>query len=102
MSLEEPKERLRYPSKLKTMGQAADRQRDFEIFVESARGEMSTPSFTEWAGDERVTLAIVFTDVVGSTALGEELKDEGMNEVRRAHFAQSRKLIKQLHFLRSW
>jgi len=35
----------------------------------------------------------VFTDVVGSTALGEDLRDETMNEVRRAHFAQSRKLI---------
>lgn len=41
----------------------------------------------------RVTLAIVFTDVVGSTALGEAIRDEAMNEVRRAHFAQSRKLI---------
>jgi len=35
----------------------------------------------------------VFTDVVGSTALGEEIRDEAMNEVRRAHFAQSRRLI---------
>ena len=40
-------------------------------------------------------LAIVFTDVVGSTALGEEIGDEAMNEVRRAHFAQSRELIAQ-------
>ena len=93
VALEEPKERLRYPSKLEMMGQAADRQRDFEIFVESARGETSSPRFTEWTEDGRVTLAIVFTDVVGSTALGEELKDEFMNDVRRAHFAQSRKLI---------
>ena len=37
----------------------------------------------------------MFTDVVGSTALGEEIRDEAMNEVRRAHFAQSRKLIGQ-------
>jgi len=64
-------------------------------FVESARNETNTPNFAAWAGDERVTLAIVFTDIVGSTALGEELKDETMNEVRRAHFAQSRKLIDQ-------
>ena len=47
------------------------------------------------AGGERVTLAIVFTDVVGATALGTEMGDEAMNEVRRAHFAQSRKLIAQ-------
>src|SRR4051812_1899819 len=77
------------------MEQSADRQRDFEMFVQSARGETSTPKFTAWAGDERVTLAIVFTDVVGSTALGEELKDASTNEVRRAHFAQSRRLIDQ-------
>ena len=31
----------------------------------------------------------------GSTALGEEIRDEAMNEVRRAHFAQSRRLIGQ-------
>lgn len=40
-------------------------------------------------------MAIVFTDVVGSTALGEELREEAMGEVRRAHFAQSRKLIER-------
>ena len=62
----------------------------------SAKGETSTESFLKWAGGERVTLAIVFTDVVGSTALGEEIRDESMNEVRRAHFVQSRKLIAEL------
>ncbi len=64
----------------------------------------------DWAGGERVTLAIVFTDVVGSTAQvgnplirpsatfspgGGEGPDAAMNEVRRAHFAQSRRLIGQ-------
>ena len=95
VSLVEPKERIRYASKVAAMDRSADRQRDFEMFIESARGETSTPSFTTWAGDERVTLAIVFTDVVGSTQLAEELKDAGMEEVRRAHFAQSRKIIEQ-------
>jgi class 3 adenylate cyclase len=95
VSLAEPKERLRFTSKVEAMEESADRQRDFEMFVESARGETSTPKFTEWAGDDRATLAIAFTDIVGSTALGEELKDERMNEVRRAHFAQSRKLIEE-------
>ncbi len=84
-----------FVSKVEAMDQSAGRQRDLEMFVQSARGETSTPDFAKWAGGERVTLAIVFTDVVGSTALGEELKDEPMNEVRRAHFAQSRKLIDQ-------
>jgi len=75
------------------MDQSADGQRDFDAFVLSAKGETSTKSFQEWAGGEQVTLAIVFTDVVGSTALGEEIRDEAMNEVRRAHFIQSRRLI---------
>jgi class 3 adenylate cyclase len=43
----------------------------------------------------RATLAIVFTDVVGSTALEDEMKDDPMNELRRAHFQQSRKLIEE-------
>jgi len=95
VSLAEPKERLSFTSKVEAMEQSADRQRDLETFVESARGETSTPSFMAWTGDDRATLAIVFTDVVGSTALGEVLKDEGMNEIRHAHFAQSRKLIEK-------
>ncbi len=95
VSLAEPKERIHFRSEVEAMDKSADRQRDFDAFVMSAKGETSTKSFQEWAGGERVTLAIVFTDVVGSTALGEEIRDEAMNEVRRAHFAQSRKLIGQ-------
>ncbi len=72
---------------------ARQEERDFDAFLISAKGETSTGSFQRWAGSKRVTLAIVFTDVVGSTVLGEEIRDEAMNEVRRAHFAQSRKLI---------
>jgi class 3 adenylate cyclase len=71
----------------------ARHQRNIERFVLSATGETQTPTFTAWANGERVTLAIVFTDVVGSTKLCEEISDEGMKEVRRRHFAQSRKLI---------
>jgi WD40 repeat protein/class 3 adenylate cyclase len=93
VSLAEPKERIHFPSKVEAMDRSADQQRDFDAFVMSAKGETSTKSFQDWAGGERVTLAIVFTDVVGSTALGEEMRDEGMNEVRRRHFSQSRKLI---------
>ncbi len=44
---------------------------------QDAKGETSTKSFQEWAGGEQVTLAIVFTDVVGSTALGEEIRSFG-------------------------
>jgi class 3 adenylate cyclase/tetratricopeptide (TPR) repeat protein len=50
-------------------------------------------SLIEWAGDSRATLAIVFTDIVGSTALGNALGDTAMGEVRRAHFERSAALI---------
>jgi class 3 adenylate cyclase len=49
----------------------------------------------EWARDYRVTLAIVFTDIVGAAALGRALGDEQMNGVRRAHFGHSRALLAQ-------
>jgi len=97
VTIVDPKEMLarRYPSQVESMDLAADRQRDFDAFVLSANAETHSSRFVEWAGDERVTLAIVFTDVVGSTALGEQMRDERMYEVRQAHFAQSRKLIAQ-------
>jgi WD40 repeat protein/class 3 adenylate cyclase len=95
VSLAEPKERIHFPSKVEAMDKSADRQRDFDAFVLSAKGETSTKSFQEWAGGEQVTLAIVFTDVVASTALGEEIRDEAMNLTRRDHFSHSRKLIGQ-------
>jgi len=93
--LVEPKERLHFASQVAAMDHTANTTRDFDAFVFSARGETRTQSFQDWAGGERVTLAIVFTDVVGSTALGEELREEAMSEVRRAHFALSRKLIER-------
>jgi len=97
VSLAEPKERIHFESKVEAMDRSADRHRDFDAFVVSAKGEMSTRSFRDWAGGERVTLAIVFTDVVGSTSLGVELRDEAMNEIRRAHFAQSHRLIERFN-----
>lgn len=95
VSLAEPKERIHFRSEVEAMDRSADHQRDFEAFVVSARGETASKGFQDWAGAERVTLAVVFTDMVGSTALGEEIGDEAMDEVRRAHFAQSRKLVAQ-------
>lgn len=35
------------------MDKSADRQRDFDAFVMSAKGETSTKSFQDWAGGER-------------------------------------------------
>ena len=53
----------------------------------------SVSSLTEWAGGNRRMLAIIFTDVVGSTALGSRLGDQRMREVRRAHFSRSAELL---------
>ena len=85
VAITDPKEALtrRYPSQIESMDLAADRQRDFEAFVLSANAETHSSRFVEWAGDERVTLAIVFTDVVGSTALGERMRDERMKRSGR-------------------
>lgn len=95
VTLAASKERIHFQSKIEIMDRSADRHRDFDAFIVSAKGETSTKSFQKWAGGDRVTLAIVFTDIVGSTALGEQIKDEAMNEARQAHFTQSRKFIEQ-------
>lgn len=95
VSLAEPKERMQFQSKVGVMERSADQQRDFDAFVVSAKGETSTQSFLAWAGGAQVTLAIAFTDIVASTALGEEIRDEAMSEVRHAHFVQSRRLIER-------
>ena len=57
--------------------------------------DIPSETLREWARDDRVTLAIVFTDIVGSTALGRALGDEQMKGVRRAHFGHSRALLAQ-------
>ena len=48
-------------------------ENDIEAVAASARLE---PLFLEWAGPDRLLLALVFTDIVGSTALNEAIKDE--------------------------
>lgn len=95
VSLADPKERLMtvYPSGVERIDEAADDRRDYATFLTSATGELETSDFAEWAGGSEATLAVVFTDVVGSTALGSDLGDERMNEVRRAHFTQTRSLL---------
>jgi class 3 adenylate cyclase len=55
--------------------------------------DIPSETLGEWARDDRVTLAIVFTDIVGSTALGRALGDEQMNGVRCAHFGHCRALL---------
>lgn len=49
----------------------------------------------EWAGANWLTLALVFTDIVGSTKQSTDMGDRAWSEVRRAHFAQARRLIEQ-------
>lgn len=50
-------------------------------------------SLIEYAGGSPVILAIVFTDVVGSAKLGQQIGDQRMVEVRRAFFERSETLI---------
>ena len=66
-----------------------------ETAMISATGEMHTKGFSHWAGSKLSTLAMVFTDVVGSTSLGIELGDEQMGDVRRAHFRKGGALIRK-------
>ena len=73
----------------------ADTKRDFEMSLISASGEMLTDRFKKWAGANRTTLALAFTDVVGSTRLGQDLGDEEMFKVRAAHFSAARSAIKR-------
>lgn len=81
------------PSVVSEMDRAADARRDFDASMVSATGTTATPSFKKWAGSSRTTLAVVFTDVVGSTALGNEIGDEQMYDIRNAHFQQARRLV---------
>ena len=87
--LSDPKERISFNSKVKLMDSIANKNRDFDRFIMSAKGETNTLNFQKWAGGERITLAIVFTEII----LGEKEKDASMIEIRRRHFSQARKLI---------
>jgi class 3 adenylate cyclase len=62
-------------------------EKDVEALAQAAEVEPRSRSLLRWAGSDRLLLALVFTDVVGSTALNEAIKDERMNGMRRAHFA---------------
>jgi class 3 adenylate cyclase len=62
----------------------------------SAAAELRTENFKTWAGGAGIaTVAIVFTDVVGSTALNVKLGDEHWRQAREAHFARARELVKR-------
>jgi class 3 adenylate cyclase len=60
-----------------------------------ATGKQRAMDFQTWAGAAKSVLAIAFTDIVNSTALNNQLGNEEMDTVRRAHFRQGRKLLLQ-------
>ncbi|MBN1917730.1 MAG: adenylate/guanylate cyclase domain-containing protein [Verrucomicrobia bacterium] len=70
-----------------------DTETDAKTMVSSAVEETRSEGFETWAGGKEVTLAIVVSDVVGSTALGRELGEEGMRQVIGDHFAHAEELI---------
>lgn len=60
----------------------------------AAAAEVRTENFKAWAGGAKMaTLAIVFTDVIGSTRANVEMGDEGWRLVREAHFERARRLV---------
>jgi WD40 repeat protein/class 3 adenylate cyclase len=72
---------------------AAVTRKTLDAALVSASAEMQTTGFTKWAGADRTTLALVFTDVVGSTLLGDQVGDEEMSDIRHAHFGKARELV---------
>lgn len=52
-------------------------------------------SLRKWAGCEKMTLAVVFTDMVGSTELTHNLGNELMEQIRRVHFSRARSIIEE-------
>ncbi|HLL70567.1 MAG TPA: adenylate/guanylate cyclase domain-containing protein, partial [Pyrinomonadaceae bacterium] len=72
----------------------ASMERGGELVAASA--ELRTENFKQWAGGADIaTVAIVFTDVIGSTKLNVEFGDEHWRQAREAHFAQARELVKR-------
>lgn len=68
---------------------------DNEITEVAVLAKSKTPDLQVWAGSDRATLAIVFTDILDSTATGQALGDEAWRAVRLAHFERSHELIEE-------
>jgi len=53
-----------------------------------AQPPATTPfgNLRQWAGSPKATLAVVFTDIVASTALGNKIGNRAMDVLRRGHF----------------
>jgi class 3 adenylate cyclase len=61
--------------------------------LSSTTDETRDRQVMQWIGADRAILAIIFTDIVESTALSGRLGDETMFKVLGAHFGRSRQLI---------
>jgi class 3 adenylate cyclase len=55
-----------------------------------------TPLYV-WAGSPTATLAVVFTDIIGSAALGVAIGNEAMRRLRKAHFRCGENYAKKFH-----
>ncbi len=76
--------------------QAAKQKADKFSSLGRASHEIArSKSFRLWAGDDRVILAIVFTDIIGSTVLTVRLGDAASDKLRQDHFKQGRELIQK-------
>jgi class 3 adenylate cyclase len=68
---------------------------DAQKRIDAKRGTLAF-----WAGvqeEQYVHLAIVFTDMIGSTALNSRFGDATWDAIRSAHFRQARTFIERLH-----
>ncbi len=65
---------------------------DFNILLPS---KDEKENLITWVGDSKAMLALVFTDIVGSTAISGEFGDEIMDGILKAHYQQTRLLIKE-------
>ena len=52
------------------------------------------PTLEKWAGKSQM-FALVFTDIVGSTSIANELRDERWIDLLQTHFGQARRLMAQ-------
>jgi class 3 adenylate cyclase len=60
------------------------------------RADPGAGTLARWAGvreEQYVNLAIVFTDIIGSTMLNSRIGDASWDEIRSAHFRQARRLV---------
>ncbi|MFA5192336.1 MAG: TIR domain-containing protein [Verrucomicrobiia bacterium] len=59
--------------------------------------DKSIARLAKWAGGGSVvTLAVVFTDIVSSTELGNQAGDTDWNKIRKKHFARGQELVREM------